>query len=220
MQKRRIVIVDDHPIVRQGLSQLVNQEEDLLVCGEAADVDTAKGVIGEIAPDLVLLDISLRNSNGLDLIKFIRTHFPRIFVLILSLHDASTYADRVLQSGARGFISKAEAVENVVVAIREVLAGGIYVSPPARFTAGGANGEEDDLRRARRRASIRLLTDRELELFQLVGNGMNNAAIAASMKLSVKTVETYKAHIKRKLGLADGTELIEQAVKWNIGNLS
>lgn len=218
MHKRRIVIVDDHPIVRQGLAQLVNQENDLLVCGEADDVDTAKAVIREIEPDLVLLDISLRNSNGIDLIKYIRSSHPGIFVLILSLHDASTYADRVLQSGARGFISKAEAVENVVVAIREVLAGGIYVSPPARPSSG--DEEEGELRTARRRASIRLLTDRELELFQLIGNGMNNTAIASAMKLSVKTVETYKAHIKRKLALSDGTELIEQAVKWNIGNMT
>jgi len=214
------MIVDDHPIVRQGLGQLINQEEDLLVCGEAAEVDEAKELIASTRPHLVLLDISLKNSNGIDLIKFIRSRHPEVFVLILSLHDATAYADRVLQSGARGFVSKAEAVENVVVAIREVLSGGIYVSPPSRFSVDEKGGDDDELRRARRRASIRLLTDRELELFQLVGNGMNNAAIAAAMKLSVKTIETYKAHIKRKLGLNDGTELIEQAVKWNIGNLT
>lgn len=214
------MIIDDHPIVRQGLSRLIDQEDDLQVCGEASEVDEAKEILSSAVPDLVLLDLSLKNSNGMDLIKHIRSAYPEVYVLVLSLHDASAYADRVLQSGARGFVSKAEAVENVVVAIREVLSGGIYVSPPVRWLAGKRGDSDDDLRGARRRASIRLLTDRELELFQLVGNGMNNAAIAQSMKISIKTVETYKAHIKRKLELNDGTELIEQAVKWNIGNLS
>jgi DNA-binding NarL/FixJ family response regulator len=218
MHQRRIMIIDDHPIVRQGLAQLIGQELDLVVCGEAAEVDEAKQLLARVRPDLVLLDISLKESNGIDLIKFIRTNLPSVFVLVLSLHDASAYAERVLQSGARGFVSKAEAVENVVVAIREVMAGGIYVSPPTRHSVKGLGSDGDEPSQARRRASISSLSDRELELFHLLGNGMNNAAIAASMKLSVKTVETYKAHIKRKLGLNDGTELIEQAVKWNIGN--
>lgn len=220
MRERRIMIIDDHPIVRQGLAQLIGQEEDLVVCGEAAEVDEAKHLIARVRPDLVLLDISLKESNGIDLIKFIRSSYPLVFVLVLSLHDVSAYADRVLQSGARGFVSKAEAVENVVVAIREVLAGGIYVSPPARVTSSKRRRDDEELQQARRRASIGSLTDRELELFQLLGNGMNNSAIATAMKLSVKTVETYKSHVKRKLGLNDGTELIEQAVKWNIGNWS
>lgn len=220
MQKRRIAIIDDHPIVRQGLARLIDQEEDLQVTGEASDVDEAKDLLSTQPLDLVLLDISLKNSNGIDLIKHIRSGYPEVLVLVLSLHDASAYADRVLQSGARGFVSKAEAVENVIVAIREVLQGGIYVSPPMRRFANGQEQPDLDSRTARRRSLMRLLTDRELEVFQLVGNGMNNAAIASAMKLSIKTVETYKAHIKRKLGLQDGTELIEQAVKWNIGNLS
>lgn len=220
MQKRRIAIIDDHPIVRQGLARLIDQEEDLQVTGEASDVDEAKDLLSTRPLDLVLLDISLKSSNGIDLIKHIRTGYPEVLVLVLSLHDASAYADRVLQSGARGFVSKAEAVENVIVAIREVLEGGIYVSPPMRRMGARQEQSDPDSRTARRRSLMRLLTDRELELFQLVGNGMNNAAIASAMKLSIKTVETYKAHIKRKLGLQDGTELIEQAVKWNIGNLS
>lgn len=218
MPERTIMIIDDHPIVRQGLAQLIGQEDDLIVCGEAAEVDEAKQLLAKVIPDLVLLDISLKNSNGIDLIKFIHSSYPHVFVLVLSLHDASAYADRVLQSGARGFVSKAEAVENVVVAIREVLSGGIYVSPPSRLANGKRGSDDEEVRWARRRASIGSLTDRELELFQLLGNGMNNTAIATAMKLSVKTVETYKAHIKRKLALNDGIELIEQAVKWNIGN--
>lgn len=217
MEKRRIMLIDDHPIVRQGLAQLIDEEEDLIVCGEASEVDEAKQTLARAQPDLVLLDISLRNSNGIDLIKFIRSNHPEVFVLVLSLHDASAYAERVLQSGARGFVSKAEAVEKMVVAIRTVLEGGIYVSPPSKPLTSRSAADERELQTARRRASIRSLTDRELELFELVGNGMNNTAIATAMKLSLKTVETYKAHIKRKLGLHDGTELIEQAVKWNIG---
>ncbi len=220
MQKRRIAIIDDHPIVRQGLARLIDQEEDLQVTGEAGDVDEAKDLLAAQPLDLVLLDISLKNSNGIDLIKHIHSGYPEVLVLVLSLHDASAYADRVLQSGARGFVSKAEAVENVIVAIREVLEGGIYVSPPMRRLTTAQEQPDLESRTARRRSLMRLLTDRELELFQLVGNGMNNAAIADAMKLSIKTVETYKAHIKRKLGIQDGTELIEQAVKWNIGNLS
>jgi DNA-binding NarL/FixJ family response regulator len=212
------MIIDDHPIVRQGLTQLIEQEDDLHICGEAAGVDEAKEKLEKANPDLVLLDISLKNSNGIDLIKHIRTGFPEVYVLVLSLHDASAYADRVIQSGARGFVSKTEAVENVVIAIRAVLSGSIYVSLPMRQTPEMRRADGEDFRKARWPASIGSLTDRELEVFQLVGNGMNNLAVAEAMKLSVKTVETYKAHIKRKLGLHDGTELIEHAVKWNIGS--
>ena len=219
MIQRRIVIVDDHPIVRQGLSQLIEQEADLSVCGEAEDVDVAKEVIARTIPDLVLLDISLKFSNGLDLIKFVKSSYPSIFVLVLSLHEASAYAERVLQIGARGFVSKAEAVDNMLLAVREVLAGGIYVSPPPKRIGVLDGLPTGEMPWEQRGGSVRRLTDRELEVFQLVGNGMNNAHIADSMKLSVKTVETYKAHIKRKLGLANTVELVERAVKWNIGRL-
>lgn len=215
MTRRRVVIVDDHPIVRQGLSQLFEQEPDLAVSGEAEDVDSAMDVIARTLPDLVLLDISLRYSNGLDLIRFVRSNYPHIHVLVLSLHETTAYAERVMQIGARGFVSKAEPVDNMLAAVRAVLQGGIYVSPPQR----SSEQPSEEVELSSWSGSVRALTDRELEVFQLVGEGLNNIHIAENMKLSVKTVETYKAHIKRKLGLSNGTELVERAVRWNIGRL-
>lgn len=215
MTRRRIVIVDDHPIVRQGLSQLFEQEPDLSVSGEAEDVDGAIDLIARTLPDLVLLDISLRYSNGLDLIRFLRSNYPEIHVLVLSLHETAAYAERVIQIGARGFVSKAEPVDNMLAAVRSVLRGGIYVSPPQLSSALA----HDEIDPSSWSGSVRSLTDRELEVFQLVGEGLTNIHIAENMKLSVKTVETYKAHIKRKLGLSNGTELVERAVRWNIGRL-
>jgi DNA-binding NarL/FixJ family response regulator len=215
--RRKIVIVDDHPIVRQGLVQLIEQEADLTVCGEAEDVDEAKSVVSRTRPDLVLLDISLRFSNGLDLIKYVKANHPEIFVLILSLHEVTAYAERVLRIGARGFVSKTEAVENMLVAVREVLSGGIYISPPTRRFYHNADADVGGGDTTAAAYLVATLTDREMELFQLVGTGMNNSSIAESMKLSLKTIETYKAHIKRKLGLANTTELVERAVRWNMG---
>jgi len=209
--KGRVMIVDDHPIVRQGLAELINRESDLEVCGLAEDAFDAMKAIGRHTPDLVIADISLRGISGIDLIKDIKSHYPTVKVLALSMHDESLYAERAMRAGAKGYIMKQEATENVVTAIRKVLSRELYVSDRmakkmmAKLVSGG-----NDLTQT----PIDNLSDRELEVFLLIGQGYATRQISEQLHLSVKTIEAYRSHIKQKLSLGDSSELLQYAIRW------
>jgi DNA-binding NarL/FixJ family response regulator len=212
-RKKTVFVVDDHPIVRQGLALLINQETDLTVCGEAEEMYSALSAIQAVRPDILIVDISLNGPDGLELLKNIRLGAPRLPVLILSMHDESIYAERALRAGANGYIMKQEATEKVLVALRRILSGEIYVSDRIansmlRHYARGVNPSEH--------SSISDLTDRELEVFRLIGEGHGTRQIAETLHLSVKTVESYQAHIKEKLSLRSARELVQHAVQWNV----
>jgi DNA-binding NarL/FixJ family response regulator len=209
-----IFIVDDHPIVRQGLALLINRESDLAVCGDAEEANSAMQLIASIRPDLVVVDISLSGPDGLDLLKSIRAHDPNLPVLILSMLDEMLYAERALRAGANGYIMKQEATEKVLVAIRRILGGEIYVSDKMankmlhRFVGDAP---------VRDPSPMAELTDRELEVFRLIGEGHGTRQIAEKLHISVKTVESYQAHIKEKLSLKNSRELVQRAIQWTIG---
>lgn len=208
---RKVFIVDDHPIVRQGLNQLINHEPDLQVCGEAAGVREARATIGIAAPDVVIVDLSLRDSDGLELIKDIRNKHRDLPVLVLSMHDESIYAERLLSAGANGYIMKQAAADQLLVALRRVLGGGIYVSESVgasmieRFAASGVRHRSDPIER---------LSNRELQVLNLIGRGKGTRQIAGDLNLSVKTVESHRQRIKKKLSLATSPQLVQFAVNW------
>jgi DNA-binding NarL/FixJ family response regulator len=208
-----VFIVDDHPIVRQGLALLINREPDLSVCGDAEEASSALRRIEDLKPDLIVLDISLSGPDGLDLLKNIRARDPNLPVLILSMLDELLYAERALSAGASGYIMKQEATERVLVAIRRILGGEIYVSERManrmlhRFVGGSQVVE---------RSPIADLTDRELEVFRLIGDGHGTRQIAEELCISVKTVESYQAHIKEKLSLKNARELVQRAIQWTV----
>ncbi|MGI9074002.1 MAG: response regulator transcription factor [Bryobacteraceae bacterium] len=212
--KRRVLIVDDHPIVREGLAQMINREPDLTVCGEAADMQKAVQLMEALEPDILIVDISLDGPDGLDLLKHIRTQDPSLPVLILSMHDESIYAERALRAGANGYIMKQEATDNVLDALRRILNREVYVSPRMankmlqQFV--GATGTD------KRRSSVDDLSDRELEVLRLIGAGHGTRQIAEELRLSVKTVETYQAHLKEKLVLRNSRELVQYAARWTM----
>jgi len=211
--KRRILVVDDHPIVRQGLTLMINREPDLVVCGEAEEAKGALQVLASTHPDVLIVDISLNGPDGLDLLKSIRTTDAALPVLILSMHDESIYAERALRAGANGYIMKQEATEKVLVAVRRILNGEIYVSDRIAnkmlkhyITGSGTL----------RNSTINDLSDRELEVFRLIGEGHGTRQIAEELHLSVKTVESYQAHIKDKLCLRSSRELMQHAIQWSM----
>ncbi len=210
--KRRIFIVDDHPMMRQGLAQLIGAEVDLAICGEAENGERALDSIGSLKPDLVLADISLPGKNGLELIKDFHILQPGLPVLVISMHDESLYAERVLRAGGRGYIMKQEGGKKLMQAIRQVLDGKIYVSEKMAVDiletfSGRRAGVEG--------SPVERLTDREFEVFQLLGQGKGTREIAKKLHLSVKTVEVHRAHIKAKLKLKSAPELIRYAVRWS-----
>jgi DNA-binding NarL/FixJ family response regulator len=211
--KKRIVVVDDHPIVRQGLALLINRESDLMVCGEAEDATGAMHVLASARPDVLIVDISLNGPDGLDLLKNIRTTHRTLPVLILSMHDESIYAERALRAGANGYIMKQEATERVLVALRRILGGEIYVSDRV---AGKMLKHYITGSGTLRNSTIADLSDRELEVFRLIGDGHGTRQIAKELHLSVKTVESYQAHIKEKLSLRSSRELMQHAIQWNM----
>jgi len=215
VQKRRILLVDDHPIVRQGLALLINREPDLAVCGDAEEAASALRQIEELKPDLVVVDISLNGPDGLDLLKNIRARDPHLPVLILSMMDELLYAERGLRAGANGYIMKQQATEQVLVAIRRILGGEVYVSERIankmlHLFVGGSPVAQS--------SPVADLTDRELEVFRLIGEGHGTRQIADELHISIKTVESYQAHIKDKLLLKNGRELVQRAIQWNVGN--
>jgi len=209
--KSKILIVDDHPIVRQGLAELVNHENDLAVCGQAEDAHQAMKAIKELRPDMAVVDISLRETSGIELIKDINVQYPDLPVLALSMHDESLYAERALRAGAKGYIMKAEATEKVITAIREILNGEIYVSDKmATKMVRQLVGSKTKISTT----PVERLSDRELEVFNLIGKGYGTRQISERLHLSIKTIETYRAHIKEKLSLANAAELLQYAIQW------
>jgi DNA-binding NarL/FixJ family response regulator len=209
--KTKVLIVDDHPIIRQGLSELINNEPDLIVCGHAEDAPEALGKIKESEPDMVIVDISLKETSGMELTKDIKAQYPSLPILALSMHDEALYAERMLRAGAKGYIMKAEATENVVTAIRKILSGQIYVSDKmaAKMVRKLVGGGPDV-----GASAIERLSDRELEVFHSIGQGHSTRQIAERLHLSIKTIETYREHIKEKLNLADASELLQYAIQW------
>jgi DNA-binding NarL/FixJ family response regulator len=209
--KTKILLVDDHPLVREGLANLIHQEPDLEVCGQAAGEPQALQLIGTAQPDLAVVDLSLEIGSGLELIKSIKAMHPAVAVLALSMHDESLYAERALRAGARGYLMKREAATKVIQGIRTVLGGGLFVSAKIqallaeRFVAGGAPAD----------SPVAQLSDRELEVFQLLGRGLSTRQIADHLHVGFKTVQAYCARIKDKLCLANATELLRAAMKWD-----
>jgi DNA-binding NarL/FixJ family response regulator len=209
--KQKLFIVDDHPMMRQGLAQLIQNEPDLSVCGEAENGRDAMAAIPAAKPDLVLADITLPDKNGLELIKDLHAIHPGLQVLVISMHEESLYAERVLRAGGRGYIMKQEGGKKLMEAIRQVLSGRIYVSEKMSSKileafSGRAPGEGG--------SPLQKLSDREFEVFQLLGQGRGTREIAEHLHLSVKTVEVHRANIKRKLGMKTAPELIRHAVRW------
>lgn len=210
-RKKRVFVVDDHPVVRQGLAGLIEQESDLEICGEAEDVPQALKLLRDCKADLVIADLSLKHGSGLELITEIRIRFKHLPVLMLSMHDELVYAERVIKAGASGYIMKSEEPEQVIAAIRQVLGGSIYVSDrmASRILRGFAQGRSPESV-----SSIALLSDREFEVFQLIARGMGTRQVAETLHLSVKTIDTHRQHIKAKLGFKDASELTHFAISW------
>ena len=208
----RIYIVDDHPLVRQGLSQVINNEADMEICGEAEDAPQAMKGVGPANPDVIIVDISLRGNNGLELIKNLKAIHENIRILVFSMHDESIYAQRALRAGAKAFVMKKESPTKVVEAIRRIITGEIYVSPSVadQVLHQIVNGPNN----ATSTSPIDRLTDRELEVVQLIGRGLSSREVAESLNLSVKTIESHRAHVKEKLNLRNATELVQFSVQW------
>ncbi len=206
---RKIVVVDDHPMMRVGLRQYLAQEPDVEVCGEAANATEALSVVERVSPDLLILDISLEGRSGLDLLKDLRLRFPELPVLVHSMHDQSIYAERALRAGARGYLTKQETGDKLLSAVRQVLRGEIFLSEslraPRKRARQGRSGSS---------TLISTLTEREFEVFRLIGRGLHNQEIAKHLHISLKTVEAHRDHIKRKLHLASSTALNLLAVRW------
>ncbi len=208
-QPRSVLIVDDHPIVRQGLSQLINAEDDLEVCGDAATVEEALQALDESYPDVVIVDLSLARSDGLELIKEIRSETRHLPVLVLSMHDENMYAERLLSAGANGYIMKQAAADQLLIALRRVLAGGVYVSEHLGATmieriAGNDSNQTSN--------PIERLSNRELQVLNLIGRGKTTREVAENLNLSVKTVESHRQRIKKKLNLQTSAQLVQFAV--------
>ncbi len=209
-RKTRIFLVDDHPIVRIGLTELINQKRNLVVCGEAESAEAALQAIASLHPDLVIVDLSLEGTGGLGLIKDLKIRHPKLPVLVLSMHEESLYAERALRAGARGYIMKQEAKTRLEIAIRRVVGGKIYVSPKMSDRLMElATGPGP----ARKGMPLEHLSDRELEVFEMIGRGKGTSEIARLLHLSVKTIEGYRANIKTKLGLQSALELVRYALQ-------
>jgi DNA-binding NarL/FixJ family response regulator len=208
---RRVLIVDDHPIVRQGLRQIMEHEEDLMVCGEAETVQDATAAIRDLCPDAVVADLSLKQGDGIELVRYVRTHFPKLPILVLSMHDEVIYAERILSAGANGYIMKQAASEQFLVSLRRVLDGGIYVSEAVgnsmikKIAAGGGYTSGNPVDR---------LSTRELQILHMIGKGMSTRETAHALNLSIKTVESHRQRVKRKLNLSTGAQLVQYAVNW------
>jgi DNA-binding NarL/FixJ family response regulator len=209
--KARVLLIDDHAILRQGLAQLINQETDMTVCGEAEEAPKGFESVGALKPDVAVVDISLKGGNGLELIKNIKASHPDLPILVLSMHDESLYAERALRAGSLGYVMKEEAAGTVLIAIRKVLKGEVVLSDKmqARLLHQLVNG-----RMKPGGSPIDTLSDRELEVFRMIGEGRSTRQIAEELHLSVRTVEAYREYIKEKLNLRNATELVQQAFQW------
>jgi DNA-binding NarL/FixJ family response regulator len=210
----RILIVDDHPIVRHGLTELIARQSDLEVCGDASNSADALRQIEADPPDLAIIDISLEGENGLELIKQIKSRWPQVRMLVSSMHDETVYAPRAFQAGAQGYLSKQESIRKMIDAVRQILRDEVYLTPRManRLLRNLAHGESLE------RNPMDSLTNRELQVFELVGQGHNTPQIARMLEMSPRTVETHRKHIKKKLGLANSMELNRAAFLWVQGN--
>jgi DNA-binding NarL/FixJ family response regulator len=210
--KCRVFLIDDHPIVRQGLALFIDREPDLMVCGEADGAASALQAIRDAVPDFIVLDISLDGPDGLELLKVVRSEYPSLPVLILSMHDESAYAERALRAGANGYIMKQEATEKVLTAIRQILRGDVYLSDrlTKRMLQQFVHGTVPP------RDPLANLSDRELEVYRLIGAGHGTRQIADELHVSTKTVESYQAHIKEKLSLRNARELVQHAIESSV----
>ena len=212
-RKRRVFIVDDHAMVRQGLTLLIDREADLMVCGDAQEAHAALQTMATLEPDILIVDISLNGPDGLDLVKAVRSRSPLLPILVLSMHDESIYAERAIRAGTNGYIMKQEATDRMLIALRRILDGDIYLSERAasrivqQYVRGSHEGQ---------RSALSGLSDRELEVFRLIGEGHTTRHIADELHLSIKTVETYQAHIKEKLLLRNARELVQRAIEWHM----
>jgi len=211
LMKRKVFLVDDHPLVREWLANLINRQADLEVCGEAASAPQARERIESTEPDIAVVDITLENGSGLELIKDLRVLRPRMAVVVLSMHDESLYAERAMRAGAKGYLVKKETTKNILHVIREVLEGRLYVS--GRFAESIMEGVREGKKQGA--SPVEGLSDRELEVFRMIGRGMKTREIAESLHISMKTVQVYCARIKEKLNLADATQLLREAMRWH-----
>jgi DNA-binding NarL/FixJ family response regulator len=213
MDRMRILVVDDHPILRRGLSMVIDQEPDLMVAGEAEDAQIALEKIESLKPDIVIVDISLPGVDGIELLKTIKLRYKDLPTLVVSMHDEFLFAERALRAGARGYIMKQEAVENVLIAIRKVLNGEIFVSDKitTKMLETLISG---DSKIKTVSSPLDLLSNRELTVFHLIGQGFKTSQIADKLNLSVKTIESYRSHIKEKLKLETGSDLMKCAIQW------
>jgi DNA-binding NarL/FixJ family response regulator len=207
----RILLVDDHPVVRDGFAEVINREPDLTVCGAAEDRAGGLQAIETAKPNLVVIDLTLKNSSGMELIKDIHERWPELLILVVSMHNENLYAERVLRAGARGYITKQQATRDILQAIRRVLSGGIYLNETtgaavlARLTTKPQANED---------AVLDLLTDRELQVFELTGQGFSTREISGQLHIDMKTVETYRIRIREKLNLETSSELLKLAIRW------
>lgn len=211
VHKSRVFVVDDHPLVREGLANLINAQEDLIICGEAEDSAQAITGMMKTAPDVALIDISLQNESGLELVKHLAAQFPKVALIVLSMHDETLYAERALRAGARGYVMKREATNNVLSSIHRVLEGGVFVS---ERVANRIAMKAAARRKAADRSPVERLSDRELEIFRLLGQGRTTSQIASDLNLSLKTVQAYCARAKEKFGVTSLTELLRAALRW------
>ena len=209
--KNRVFIVDDHPLVREGLANLINAQNDLMVCGEAEDSGRAIAGILKTRPHVALIDISLKNESGLELLKHLRSQFSEIALIVLSMHDETLYAERALRAGARGYVMKREASKSVLASIRRVLEGGVYVS---ERVANRLAIKAAAPRKTADRSPVERLSDRELEIFRLLGQGRSTSQIASDLNLSLKTVQAYCARAKEKFGVTSLVDLLRAAIRW------
>jgi DNA-binding NarL/FixJ family response regulator len=210
----RVMLVDDHPLVRKGLAALISDEPYLEVCGQAESAESALKILDDCRPDLMIVDITLPGINGVDLIKRIRSRNAQVRILVSSMHEESLFAERCLRAGANGYIDKASATDEVLSAVTKVLDGQLYLSADmtSRMLHGAIRGQ------AEKQSCLETLTDRELEVFALIGKGLPTRDIAERLHLSVKTIETHRDHVRRKLGIANSTELMRHAVQWVLEN--
>jgi len=209
--RRKVLLVDDHPIMRKGLTELIGRESDLAVCGEAEDVHDALKAVESLAPDIVVVDLTLKNSNGIDLIKDIRIRWPKLPVLVLSMHENAVYAEHALRAGAQGYLTKQQAPGKVVEGLRKILDGDIYISErmAAKMLSGFVSGKA-----SAKGFTVDRLSEREFEIFQMIAKGLQTREIAERLHISIKTVEAHREHIKAKLNLDTAAELLKYAIHW------
>lgn len=208
----RVLLVDDHPVVREGLAESINRESDLTVCAQAEDHQGALRAIETAHPELVVVDLMLRDSSGMELIKDIHARWPRLLILVVSMHDETLYAERVLRAGAQGYITKQQATHDILLAIRRVIGGGIYLN---ERTASAVLARLAAKPQLESHSIPDRLADRELEVFELTGRGLSTREVAGQLRIDVKTVDTYRARIREKLGLKSSSELLQLAIRWN-----